>query len=114
VESELPVVVRTRRPAYDASRAEVEDRREIEPAFERPNVRHVGHPNLVRMFDVELSFEHVGRDRIRMIRVRGAAEATLASRSASAFSHEPLDALPADADAASPPIPVHARTAVGR
>jgi len=50
------------RPADDAARVQVEDYRQVEPAFPGRNVRDVGHPDRIGRGRRELARQHVGRD----------------------------------------------------
>jgi hypothetical protein len=111
-ESQQSVVGRAGSPTDDAPRKEVEQHREIEPAFARRDVRDVADPGLVGSFGLEAALEHVRGDRMRVVRVGRAAKTTLSSALEPAFSHEPLDALLADAYATSAKLAVHAGAAV--
>src|SRR5580704_12691084 len=68
------VVVRSRGPAHDAARAEVQDSREVQPALLRPDVRYIGHPDGVRRAGPEMALHDVGGDRVVVTRVRRDAE----------------------------------------
>lgn len=53
------------RPADHAAREQVEHDRHIKPSLERPDIREVGNPLLVRRGGSELPVEHVGRDLVQ-------------------------------------------------
>src|SRR5215468_1391205 len=77
VEGELAGDPRTRRPTNDASREEVEDDDEVEPALERPEIGDVADPDRVGGRRRELPIEDVGRDGQRVARVGRRAEPPL-------------------------------------
>lgn len=61
-EGEPAVVRRARGPADNAAREEIEDGREIQPAFVRRDVSDIGDRRLVRSIGREVAFEDVRCD----------------------------------------------------
>jgi len=57
-------------PAYDFTRVQVHDARDIEPSFVCRNVRDVGHPDLVERLRCELLVQHIVIHRQVVLRVR--------------------------------------------
>jgi hypothetical protein len=95
---EIGVDAGAHRPADHLARAEVEDHREVEPTFRRRDVRDVPSPALVQPWRVEVSREHVRRDRMRVLAVGGVDEATSLLPSEVVVSHQPRDSFLADVE----------------
>jgi hypothetical protein len=95
------------RPAHGEARAQIEDHRQVEPAFARRNVGDVGDPRLIRGGPVELPRQDVGRDGERVPRMGGRPEPPAAPRGQAAEAHEPCQALPPGMTAAVPQLGVN-------
>jgi hypothetical protein len=112
VERQLSRDARAHRPADDAARAQVEDHRQVEPAFPGRNVRDVGHPHRIAGGRRELARQHVGRDGEGMPGVRrDPIPPPPASRQAP-VAHQARHALATPAPPARPQLRVDARAAV--
>jgi hypothetical protein len=111
-EREVTVVDGAGRPADDPSRKEIEKHREIQPSLCGRDVRHVADPGLVGLVHIELSVEHIGCDRMLVTRIGGVHEAALLADLQAVFTHQPLDALFANADTVRAKLAVYARAAV--
>src|SRR3990172_11166963 len=59
------------RPAHDLPRIQIFDRRQVQPAFRRRNVRDVRRPRLILLRRSEVAIHDVLRDRMRVVRVGG-------------------------------------------
>src|ERR1019366_3327477 len=113
VECERRVVVCARGPAHDASRTEVQNRRQVKPALVRPDVRDIGHPDGVRRSGFEVALHDVGRDGVIVLRVCRDAELPPLFADDTFGLHQPLDAFLSDALALLAKSTEDARTAVG-
>jgi hypothetical protein len=111
-EGQRLVVVLGHRPADDATRVQVEQHREVEPAFTRRQVRDVTGPHAVRRLGREVTVEEVGRRRQSRVRVRRPHELPTSPRTQLLLAHQSRDAMATDAPAASAKFAVNARTAV--
>ena len=85
--------------AFDLMRQleQIQNRRKVEPAFCRPNVRDIGHPLAVRGLGCKILVEPIGRNRQLVGRVGGIATAALAHRPhcpCRAWHDHPLDLNP--------------------
>ena len=62
----------THRPAHAVPRAEIQDRRQVQEAFARRDIRDVTHPHLIQRHavDIELPGEPIRRDGIGVRRFR--------------------------------------------
>ena len=79
------------RPADDFPVEQINDDGQIQPAFIRPNVGHVGGPNLVGRCGREVPVEQILRDRQRVLRVRRRLVAPLVTGANTVLFHQPLD-----------------------
>src|SRR5581483_1566120 len=100
------------RPSDNASRVEVENRGEVEPAFPRFDVRDVGHPDLVRCVCREVALEQVRRDRHLVLGVRRDAKATTTGNRTALVSASNARCGFSDASSTSPQLSLNARAPV--
>ena len=101
-----------RRPAGvsdDTPREEVEDDRQVQPAFSRRHIGDVGRPTKVRFFGAEVAPEQVRGDRPVMARVGRAHSPPGAARVETRRLHQAGDALSGAARAQRAQLGVHAR-----
>ncbi len=106
---------RTHGPAHDPPREEIENRRDIEPAFSGPEIGEVGNPFAVRRGGIKRPVEHIGGDGVRRAHagIRGHPSPSGAGAQ-SGVAHEPLNAMEAAGEALheqvvpDPPRPVGA------
>src|SRR5690606_37214318 len=56
---------RIHRPAHDLAREQVDNNRQIQPAFVRAYVCDISHPDDVRCGDIELPVQNIGRHVMR-------------------------------------------------
>ena len=74
VEDELSAHVVGHRPTDDATREQVDDDGQVQPALLRPDVRDVRDPRAIRFVDSELPVEHVLGHRQLVVRIGGLAK----------------------------------------
>ena len=111
-ERERRVVGRAGRPTDHAARKQVEHDCQIQPAFARVHVGHVGHPRLVWRLGREIALENIGRDRVFVLRVRCVPEAPLLLYPQACFLHQLRDSIFADFLALCLQFGVHSRAAL--
>src|SRR5690606_8733197 len=99
-------------PADYPPREEVDHRRQVQPALLRPDVRDVGHPDLIWRGGREVSLEEVGRRLLAVRGIRRSAESPLWSGDKALSTHEPGNTFPSDSCAGCPEFAMDARTAV--
>jgi hypothetical protein len=85
------------RPADHRARVEVEDHRQIEPALRSPDIGDVPGPHLVGLRDRELAIERVRRDGQSMMGLGGGSPFLHGLGTNPFGTHEPRDAVLADA-----------------
>ncbi len=96
----------------DAPRVRVDHHSEVQPTLERPDVRDVGGPDLVRLLWVGLPIERVGCDRVVVFRVRGSPEASPYLRLDAVPAHLSLDTIEPNRVTVVPQLRVYSRTSL--
>lgn len=99
-------------PSRQAAREQVEDDRQIQPAFSRPDVGDVDAPFLIGSLGLERLVEQVWGDGPRVLAVGGALEATLLTGDEIILAHQPGGSTAADRTALTLQLARHARTAI--
>ena len=85
-------------PADDASGEQVDDDRQIQPAFRRPDIGNVGSPFLVGAISGEILVQHVGGDGAAVGTVGGFLEPTLLQSFQAVLAHQSCNTVPSDSD----------------
>ena len=112
-DGEVALQTITRGPADDATREEVQNDGEVEPALRRPDAGDVGPPLPVRAIRREVLRHEIGRNGPGVLAVRRALEAPLLTRDQPVLAHQPRCAMPPDLMALVDEVAVHARAAIG-
>jgi hypothetical protein len=99
-------------PSRPRGARNVEHDSEVRPSFVALDVRHVRRPDLVRSRWPEGSTQDVRRNRHRVIGICRSPKSTLLPPANTVFSHQSLDAFPADAHAASSQVCMKPRASV--
>ena len=113
LESKLCAQVGLHRPADDTTREQIEDDRQVEPAFPSPDEGYVRHPELVRSFGFEVPTEHVGCDRTIVLAVGHAAKTLAGQALQTHLTHQPCHSLLAHLDVLSVKLATYTLPAVG-
>ena len=101
------------RPADDTTREQIEDDRQVEPAFPSPDEGYVRHPELVRSFGFEVPTEHVGCDRTIVLAVGRAAKTLAGQALQTNLTHQPCHSLLAHLDVLPVKLATYTLPAVG-
>ncbi len=88
-EREVAIDIPTGRPADNPPGKQVENDREIQPAFLRPQKRDVSDPRLVGTKRGGVALQHIRRDGEAVLRVGGCAKTTTTARHQLVFAHQP-------------------------
>jgi hypothetical protein len=99
-------------PAHDETRAEIEDHRQVEPAFARGDVGDIRDPRHIRRGLGELPVQDVARDRERVVRVGRGPEPPTAPPGEPTLARQPRQALATGPVAPGAELDVDPRTAV--
>ncbi len=101
------------RPAHDLAVEEIQNDRQVQPAFIGPDVREIGAPSLVRRRRLEVSVEQIRRHRQRMPGICRCLVAPLVPSPDAVLAHQPLNPLLADWKATPPNLFEDSRRSIG-
>ena len=113
IDDQCPRHALAHREADDLTAEQIDDDREIEPAFLRPEIGDVAGPDTVRRFDAKVALQQVRRDRKPMRTVRRRLELALATRLKTVGLHQLAHALLARPNAARQKLTPDTRPAIG-
>src|SRR5215510_14695603 len=101
-------------PAHHATRREVKDDGQIEPALTRGHVGDIVYPHLIdpHAVHIKLAVEEIRRDRQRVRRISGADVASPCPRHEAVLPHQPGNALLPDASSLVAQFTMNARRAI--
>ncbi|ERI12139.1 hypothetical protein Brsp07_00184 [Brucella sp. NBRC 14130] len=99
-------------PADDATRIEIDNDCQVQPAFYRPYVTDIDTPFLIRSVTSEVLIQKIGSDRLAMIAVRRALETRLLSGFQTILTHQSRCAGTTCPNALFVQLNMHARAAV--
>ena len=112
VDDQVSIDPSIHRPADDASRKQILDRRQIQPALAGRNIRDIAGPNAVRLGLNKPALQQIRRDRQTMIRIGRVFEFASADGSNFVFPHVFGNRVAAARDALPGQFAMDSRTAV--
>jgi hypothetical protein len=95
-QSQVPMQPAAGCPADDPTSEQVDDNREVQPAFAGPHVGDVGTPLLIGAGCREVLIKQVRRDRPSVMAVRGPLEPPLLPSLQAVVAHQPGDPATTD------------------